>query len=62
MLNPQFSPKRSAGARRGLPPGEAGDIVTKVWARVGRLGTGSDEPNFGSEFRPLPEPPCPSTS
>ena len=57
----------------GSSPGEAGDIVTEVWARVDSLrdirrdemlGTSSDGPDFGSEFTPPPEPssPWPSTS
>jgi hypothetical protein len=57
----------------GSSPGEAGDIVTEVWARVDSLrdtrrgkmlGTSSDGPDFGPDFPPLSEPPrpWPSTS
>lgn len=49
----------------GSSPGEAGDIVTEVWARVEMLGTSSDGP-FDPEAlaSPSPVPPCnwPSTS
>ena len=34
----------------GFSPGEAGDIVTEVWARVEMLGTSSDAPDFGLEY------------
>ena len=34
----------------GSSPGEAGDIVTEVWARVEMLGTSSDAPDFGLDY------------
>ena len=34
----------------GSSPGEASDIVTEVWARVGMLGTSSDGPMFEPDY------------
>ncbi|MES1178664.1 MAG: hypothetical protein ABUL62_30360 [Myxococcales bacterium] len=47
----------------GSSPGEAGDIVTEVWARVEMLGTSGDGP-FDSESLTAPGTSCnfPSTS
>jgi len=39
----------------GSSPGEAGDIVTEVWARVEMLGTSSDGPPFELDLAPLAE-------
>jgi len=39
----------------GSSPGEAGDIVTEVWARVEMLGTSSDGPPFELDCVPLAE-------
>ena len=39
----------------GSSPGEAGDIVTEVWARVEMLGTSSDGPPFEFDSAPAVE-------
>jgi hypothetical protein len=48
----------------GSSPGEAGDIVTEVWARVEMLGTSNDDSAFGFELSHATSTPChpPSTS